>query len=222
MRDDGVPCLEPAQLKAAWGFLGRETAGDEGGAVGRGRRVLVTAPRAHAADAMGVGVGACVRVQGLADEKGDANEYRERMHALLVRWHDLPDECDPPPAYTAPAFLRRRSASQPPQAREARTVDAKRLPVLPRAGTSTDSDAEGLRDRDRALVVPGGLQEAWRGVLSRGGIEYLGRVLAGEEEEEEEETPRVAESRAGSMLPLREGTLSASSAWSQYADSPAV
>ncbi|KAJ6577728.1 hypothetical protein B0H19DRAFT_1062314 [Mycena capillaripes] len=102
-RDDGVPRLRPAQLRAARAFVRAYQETDKGAG-----RVLITAPRARAADALAVGVCcACVhppmhvREGGVAGKAGDRveegeeedeeeQEEAERIHRLLVRWHDLP------------------------------------------------------------------------------------------------------------------------------------
>ncbi|KAJ6509760.1 hypothetical protein DFH09DRAFT_1334082 [Mycena vulgaris] len=90
-RDDGVPCLQPAQLRAACAFVSGHRA--------EGRRVLITAPRAHAVDALSVGV-CCIRSDAEvtrfmdedADDDVDGDADAERVHRLVMRWHDLPAE----------------------------------------------------------------------------------------------------------------------------------
>ncbi|KAJ7503376.1 hypothetical protein B0H11DRAFT_582374 [Mycena galericulata] len=85
-RDDGVPCLLPEQLWAACTFISRQRA--------EGRRVAITTPRAHAADAFSVGicwVSCTAEFTPLgADQDGDA----ERVHRLVMHWHDLPADED--------------------------------------------------------------------------------------------------------------------------------
>ncbi|KAJ7435565.1 hypothetical protein FB451DRAFT_251182 [Mycena latifolia] len=89
-RDDGVPCLQPAQLRAACTFVWQQKA--------EGRRVMITAPRAHAVDALSVGVYCVSRgveaghspVEYADNDEDDA----ERVHRLVMRWHDLPADDD--------------------------------------------------------------------------------------------------------------------------------
>ncbi|KAJ7235627.1 hypothetical protein B0H12DRAFT_136625 [Mycena haematopus] len=90
-RDDGVPCLEPVQLRAACAFVCGHREG--------GRRVLITAPRELAVNAFSVALGvSCARSDstvsageyGMEYEGGDVDA--ERMHRVLIRWHDLPSE----------------------------------------------------------------------------------------------------------------------------------
>ncbi|KAJ6596014.1 hypothetical protein B0H10DRAFT_2089147 [Mycena sp. CBHHK59/15] len=116
-RDDGVPCLSPAQLRAACAFL----CGRKADAEGRGR-VLITASRAHAVDALGLGVGVCCA----ASAGGDADTHpadAEHVHRLVMRLHDLP----------------------------------------------ADDDGDDGDD--------GGLKDAWRGLLSRDGMDYVAAAL---------------------------------------------
>lgn len=87
-RDDGVPCLQPAQLRAACTFVCQHRA--------EGRRVLIVAPRAHAVDALSVGV-CCISRRAHpteAVEDGSEDAEQERVHRLVMRWHDLPAEDD--------------------------------------------------------------------------------------------------------------------------------
>ncbi|KAJ7692049.1 hypothetical protein B0H17DRAFT_1330843 [Mycena rosella] len=142
-RDDGVPSLAPAQLRAACAFVRAQ----------QGRRVLITAPRAHAADALGVGVccvaGAALDIPGDdmdADSGTDshfdadldwdsgaeaqADADAECVRRLVMRWHDLP----------APA------------------------------SSSSTSSSTGEDDEDEdGGGGGGGLKDAWRGLLSRAG-----------------------------------------------------
>ncbi|KAJ7671298.1 hypothetical protein DFH06DRAFT_1365963 [Mycena polygramma] len=98
-RDDGVPCLLPTQLRAARAFVlaHLETSGC---------RALITAPRERAIEAVAVGV-CCMRPErptlertasaphedGEADDEiEDQDLAAERVHALVMQWHDLPPE----------------------------------------------------------------------------------------------------------------------------------
>ncbi|KAF8175728.1 hypothetical protein K438DRAFT_1771014 [Mycena galopus ATCC 62051] len=89
-RDDGVPSLEPAQLRAACAFV-CEHREREGMA---GKRVLITAPREHAVDAFCVALGAIVfgTMSGSRSREAwsTADGDAERMHRVMVRWHDFP------------------------------------------------------------------------------------------------------------------------------------
>jgi len=90
-RDDGVPSLEPAQLRSACAFVC--------GHRKEGRRVLITAPREHAVDALTVALGvSCARSDAIltgGEEEGGAEEGdvdAQCLHRILIRWHDLPTE----------------------------------------------------------------------------------------------------------------------------------
>ncbi|KAJ7314594.1 hypothetical protein DFH08DRAFT_894976 [Mycena albidolilacea] len=87
-RDDGVPCLEPAQLRAACAFVGKHREG--------GSRVLITTPRERAVDALSVGVCCATTISPDLEQvnsNGDIDmDAEEDVHQLLVRWHDLPTD----------------------------------------------------------------------------------------------------------------------------------
>ncbi|KAJ7776635.1 hypothetical protein DFH07DRAFT_798780 [Mycena maculata] len=90
-RDDGVPCLEPAQLRAAGAFVSKQRTA--------GRRVVITAPRAHAVDALSVGV-CCVAASELPSHEPPGQDPKvlddadPELHRLVMRWHDLPADDD--------------------------------------------------------------------------------------------------------------------------------
>ncbi|KAJ7913006.1 hypothetical protein B0H13DRAFT_2326769 [Mycena leptocephala] len=93
IRDDGVPCLRPAQLLAACAFVCGHRA--------EGHQVLITAPREHAVDALSVGV-CCATRSALATRMSDQEDQdgcaedadSEHVHRLLMQWHDLPLDDD--------------------------------------------------------------------------------------------------------------------------------
>ncbi|KAF7362192.1 hypothetical protein MVEN_00565300 [Mycena venus] len=89
-RDDGVPCLQPAQLREACAFVC--------GHRKEGRRVLITAPRDHATDAFGVGVCCCAESCSSSTALDQEDEVEdvdsERVHRLSVLLHDGHDEED--------------------------------------------------------------------------------------------------------------------------------
>ncbi|KAK6996813.1 hypothetical protein R3P38DRAFT_3070610 [Favolaschia claudopus] len=127
-RDDGVPNLTPAQLRAAVAFGRRQRE--------EGHQVLITVPPRNPVDALSIGA-CCIAIEEpdtitkeelSLDEDADADV--ERIHLLLVPWHDMP------------------------------------LEEL----AADDSDSGHLG---------GGLGDAWRGLLSRDGIEYLASAMRG-------------------------------------------
>ncbi|KAJ7122565.1 hypothetical protein C8R43DRAFT_1136190 [Mycena crocata] len=94
-RDDGVPSLTAAQLRAACAFVWAHQAD--------GRRVLITAPRAYAVDAMSVGV--CCGSRSVESARASPRPHEleggdgvdadaDRVHRLVMRWHDLPSSQD--------------------------------------------------------------------------------------------------------------------------------
>ncbi|KAJ7792076.1 hypothetical protein B0H14DRAFT_3565075 [Mycena olivaceomarginata] len=78
-RDDGVPCLEPAQLRAACAFVGKHREG--------GSRVLITTPRERAVDALSVGVCCATTISPDPEQvnsNGDTDiDAEEGVHQLL-------------------------------------------------------------------------------------------------------------------------------------------
>ncbi|KAJ7036694.1 hypothetical protein C8F04DRAFT_1257582 [Mycena alexandri] len=186
--DTGVPRLTTVQLRAACAFDAghrrrraqaqspcpedshKADAADSSRAAHG--RILVSAPRELAIEAFGVGVVLCLsltttaadassdrdvdvdaRRRAGAQDRGEADtdeDVDERVHSLVMGWHDLP---------------------QP--------------------GRELDSSASYVEDRSSSTASPEfrddggegegevGLHDAWRGLLSREGMDYLARVLSG-------------------------------------------
>ncbi|KAJ7651163.1 hypothetical protein FB45DRAFT_889821 [Roridomyces roridus] len=118
-RDDGIPSLKPGQLRDICSFVDKH----------RARRVVITAPRSHAVDALAAGVCA---VYSVSREEAVANDGQlmcvepKPLHRLVMRWHDLPSPDE-----------------------------------------DEDREDEGSR----------GLKDAWRGLLSRRGMDYIADAL---------------------------------------------
>ncbi|KAJ7057059.1 hypothetical protein C8F01DRAFT_1308728 [Mycena amicta] len=87
-RDDGLPTLQPAQLDAVCSFVQRQ------------RRIAVVAPSPeYAADAFSVGLCAYYNAVPAPDRDGvdwemsvDADPGATRLHRLVWKWHDLPED----------------------------------------------------------------------------------------------------------------------------------
>ncbi|KAJ7131949.1 hypothetical protein C8R46DRAFT_1048472 [Mycena filopes] len=200
-RDTGVPGLTRAQLRAAGAFaltaasapdkqllngLGDATEKEEEEArtrkeEKRARRVLVCAPRDCAREAFGVGV---VLVLGLDksspaplggdDKEEGGGKDGGAVHRLVMGWHDLPQ---PKPWRDSPSASSSAAAPPPPPS----SVSS------PESSASDDDEEEDAEGEEEEVAGGGGgggggLRDAWRGLLSRAGMDYLEavRVRAGD------------------------------------------
>ncbi|KAJ7183535.1 hypothetical protein C8R46DRAFT_1344337 [Mycena filopes] len=188
-RDTGVPGLTHTQLRAAGAFALAASSLDKLNATGKEEvrkeraRVLVCAPRDCAREAFGVGVLLVLALAlgvdtdkcdppaapGVADNEKEGGRGADgAVHRLVMGWHDLP---------------------QPKPWRDASAATA---PAGPPSSVSSPSSSASDDEEDEDEAVDGGgegggegglrlgLRDAWRGLLSRAGMDYLEGVRGGE------------------------------------------
>ncbi|KAJ7080308.1 hypothetical protein C8R44DRAFT_895414 [Mycena epipterygia] len=233
-RDDGVPRLRPAQLRALGAFVRGSSASPHSSSdthsspstatpsetqpsapaptpsttpatstsTSRRRRILICAPRARALEADVLGAGVCLVLWGgglpapslaLAPDAAPTlspptlsaptpapapvhaegkthGDAENRVHRLLVAWHD----CAPPSsAFSSSSYSSGDDSDDHDSDLEDDVEEDGRG-----QGRGRGHGGEGGRGKEGQ-----GLRDEWRGVLSRGGMDYLEGVLCGEGEE---------------------------------------